>query len=461
MATTFLEYLTQPNPQTIIHSKDGSSTRTAIKYGPDRCIIWEDITWDNLKATFGNVLKRPMQEPRVANATDVPPKKREIFREQSVTQLIVAWNEPVLRHVFEGTHDILCKTKHATSFRQGKLNLEANTGRGNVKNQKGKEQEPDWCVYQEVPELEPFYPNIVPGETKPSKKWKSEWVNSKKPAEKKMAYHAMSQITKYMWESRTRYGFIISEEELVLVRLSVFMRENVAGTGIENLNRSFENMDDEQEVAGSDDDADQISNPPSHASFAESRRRTGLQVEYAGIPWTASGKDTLTMNLGLWWLPVLAVQGHVIKESGTYTSLRKRTRGKSPTFQLGQAELDVLDRVYGEIPHAQKRKAEKDEDEIGTDSSACNASSGFDEPDPARPRSCKRRRPRLKAGPSSRLDQRPSNQSFEEQSLSPRYPRRRVRRQSKRRRRPSKSGPEFEESSQGTDGINLSFYLPE
>ncbi|ETS85072.1 hypothetical protein PFICI_03097 [Pestalotiopsis fici W106-1] len=393
MAATFLEYLTQPNPQPIVHTKEGSSTRTGTNYGPDRCVKWEDFTWENLRATLGNVLRQPMPEPRIADASEVPPEKRDIFREDSVTQLAVAWNEPVLRHAFGGTHAALCRKKPANSFRQGKIHFAANTGRGNTKNHKGEEQEPDWCVYQEVPGFYPFYPNIVPGDSKSSKKWKSEWVNSKKPMLRKRAQHVMTQITKYMWESRTRYGFIISEEELVLVRLSVFVREQVAGAGVENLNRSFENFDDEQRVGSSDDDADQISNPPSNASFAESSRKTGLQVEYTVVPWKASGTDILTMNLALWWLPVLAVQGHIIKKSGTYTSLGKHTRGGSPVLQLDQAELDMFDKVYGETSHLRKRKAaeDRDEDQLGIDSCASDPSSDTDEPGPAIHHSYKRR----------------------------------------------------------------------
>ncbi|KAI1878222.1 uncharacterized protein JN550_000404 [Neoarthrinium moseri] len=463
MATTFLEYLTQPNPQTTVLSKAGSSTKTGINYGPDKCIKWEDITWENLEATFKNILKQPMRKPRVADASEVPPEKMEIFREGSVTQLAVAWNEPVLRHVFQGTHDALGRPKHASAFRRGRIHLEMNTGRGNVKNPKGRDQEPDWCVYQKVPGLEPFYPNIVPGDSKPAKKWKSAWVNSKKPVQRRKADYVIRQMTKYMWEAKTRYGFIISEEELVPVRLSVFPRENIAGTGVEMLNKSFENVDDEQEEGVSDDDADQISNAPSNASFGESRRKTGLQVEYSGIPWTASGENILTMNLALWWLPVLAVQGHTIKQSGTYTSLGKRTRGDSPVFQLDQAELDMLDKAFGEASHPRKRKAEEaeEEEEIESDSSASNLSSTTDEQRPARLHSSRRGRSRLKAGSTSRLDQHTSKRRVGKQSPSFEYPAQRALRRSRRRRRPSQSGPEIEESSQGTEGINHSFCLHE
>ncbi|KAH6648044.1 hypothetical protein BKA67DRAFT_579274 [Truncatella angustata] len=403
MSKTFLDYLTQPNPEPKVHKQGkGYSTATQADYGPDRYDIWEDITWDNLKATFEHILEKPLGKPFVRSAKDIPLEKLDIFEEDSVTQLAVAWNEPVLRHVFEGTYKAICEEIPQEAFRRGIICLEKNTGRGHVKGVNGKNQMPDWCAYQRKPGQGPYFPNIVPGDSKPAGKWKSEWIDSKTHSLRRKAHHVMVQITKYMWEARTRYGFILSEEELVLVRLSAYPREDqfvqTRNEGVKQRgqilgsDRFFQNEDGD----GDDDDTDEAdgwSNPPSNASYAGDTRKTGLQVEYSCIPWVASGHDVLTMNLALWWLPILAVQENSIKQSGTYTSLGEIIRGTSPVFELEQTERDMQDRFYGEEGHRHKRKVHEEEE--GNDDIAS----------PVPPSTDKRRRPSLRSRSSLRVKQ--------------------------------------------------------
>lgn len=469
MTKTFLDYLTQANPPTIVCNEgSGYSTKTQTNYGPDDCIIWEDITWDNLETTFESILKQPMRKPAVCDAHDVPPEKTEIFEEDSVTQLVVAWNEPVLRHAFEGTHNAMCEASPHRAFRHGRIHFEKNSGRGHLKSPNGRKQMPDWCVYQRVEGLGPYYPNIVPGDTKPASKWKSEWVESGDPTLKKKARCVMVQITKYMWEAKTRYGFILSEEELVPVRLSVFPRKKIsAQTGSKGIrNKSHVEMtgsffEEEEEGEGEDDDdgdetsnddTDRASNPASAASFADDTRKTGLQVEYCRIPWAASGRRVLTVNLALWWLPVLAVQENTIKQSGTYTSLGESERGKSPSFQLDQTERDMLDKVYGEEAHRRKRKAEHDL----PDTSESSPSPETDERS-KRTGVSKGRRPRIMSRSSSRLYQYATKRPPKEQSSSSHYSTPRGLRRSKRTGGPSEAHYGRDESPRETDEFVHSF----
>lgn len=371
MPKTFFDYLTQPNPEPKVHKQGkGYSTATKANYGPDRYGIWEDFTLENLKANFEHVLKKPMRRPPVRSVKDIPPEKMDIFEEESITQLAVAWNEQVLRHVFEGTYNTMCEESSQEAFRQGRIYLERNTGRGHLRGANGRSQMPDWCAYQQKAGQGPFFPNIVPGESKPAGKWKSEWINSETESLRKKAHHVMVQMTKYMWEAKTRYGFILSEEELVPVRLSAFTKEqqvvrnNNEGTKnkgqLENTDHFFQDLDEDGDDVTDEDDQD--SNTPSNASYAGSTRKTFLQMEYSRIPWTASGHEVLTVNLVLWWLPVLAVQENAIKKSGTYTPLKENRRGTSPVFELDQAERDMLDKVYGEQIHQRKRKVDENED---------------------------------------------------------------------------------------------------
>jgi len=153
----------------------------------------------------------------------------------------------------------------------------------------------------------------------------------------------LNQITKYMYLGGKRYGFILSEEELVAVRLSMFTRDTEAlqelaqddSAAAAHMIGSFQNLDDK-----SDED------------FADAQRRQGRYLEYCGIPWDASGEDSFTVNLTLWWLTVLAMQDASIKSVGDYTPLSSLIRGQSPPYALPVAETEAnhTQSSVGDVP---------------------------------------------------------------------------------------------------------------
>ncbi|KAK2810238.1 hypothetical protein FQN50_003208 [Emmonsiellopsis sp. PD_5] len=97
--------------------------------------------------------------------------------------------------------------------------------------------------------------NRCPGDLKVSWKWKSEWQESLAPDWAKEYRQVLSQINFYMKQNGARYGFIITDTELVPVK------------------RLSEN---------------------GHVAVA------------TAIPWTQRGPGQLTVLLGLWYLGMLA-----------------------------------------------------------------------------------------------------------------------------------------------------------
>lgn len=340
MATTFFEYLTLPNPETdASRCKKGPNTKSTSNYGPNKVRPWTDITLKNLEASFGDVLLQQMDKPLIKDSKDVPLEKGILYEEDSITMLAASWTEPVVQHALSGTQKVLSDSQPDGPFTRGKIYFLKNTGRGHVKNEKGKDQKPDWCVYQkgQVEGDGELVANLVPGDTKPARKWKSAWINSTDETTRRRAKLVLQQITKYMYLGNTRYGFILSEEELVPVRLSKYLRgpgrddeKRTDNRDQQILRSNWETINDDQEDDGVISDITQDGERDTDGSFAESSRPFGLLLEYGCVPWGANGRGDLTINLTLWWLPVLAVQCALIKESGSYTPLSEKKRGHSP-----------------------------------------------------------------------------------------------------------------------------------
>ncbi|KAL9123764.1 MAG: hypothetical protein Q9217_006839 [Psora testacea] len=98
-------------------------------------------------------------------------------------------------------------------------------------------------------------PNRCPGDLKVSWKWKSAWRTTHEEALQREYKQAFSQVNFYMKQHQARYGFIITDTELVPVK----------------------RMPDNGHIA--------VAN---------------------AVPWTRQGNGLLTVLLGLWYLGMLA-----------------------------------------------------------------------------------------------------------------------------------------------------------
>ncbi|KAI1503358.1 hypothetical protein F5X99DRAFT_375878 [Biscogniauxia marginata] len=358
MAPTFLHSLTLANPKVdSSESKEGKSTKTSRVYGPHDCKLWADVTWENLEATFGEVLRQEVHEDRTRDANDAASVKTDILEEGSVITLTHGWNEKVVQRALDGTRDILMKNQLKGPLSRGVIHFTKNDGEGHIPNELGNLQKPDWCVYQKKAGDKAPFGNIVPGDCKPAKKWKSEWINSDDERLKQKARRVVQQITKYMYLGKTRYGFVISEEELVPVRLSMFHRQKDALEGRIIADHQEQQIADTSEAYGEGDEpynpcSPEIPLEPGQTlgvPFINPGNRIRLLLEYCQIPWTASGSGRL---------PLLAIQDSSIKGTDTYTSLGEITRGGSPVFEE-QEHRDKIDNntILERQTRARKRRA--------------------------------------------------------------------------------------------------------
>lgn len=100
---------------------------------------------------------------------------------------------------------------------------------------------------------------------------------------------AIRQIYTYCITANARYGFLITDQELLAIRIS----------WLESAGKTLPKTTREEEV--------------------KRRQRKG-NLEYKAIPWTNDGSDSsssthgLTINLALWWLHMMAAIGHEIED---------------------------------------------------------------------------------------------------------------------------------------------------
>ncbi|KAI0410871.1 hypothetical protein F5X98DRAFT_358646 [Xylaria grammica] len=361
MGNTLLHYLTLRNPNIIQRGLSGKGTETRKIYGPDKREPWADMTFENLQMAFGEVLSKEMSLPEPRDASKIPATKRKIYTETSVRKLAVAWNEHVVQHALDGANGVLRQAKYGDPLAIGRVQFTDNDGRGDLKDEDGRWHYPDWIAYREcegdsiIPNpvsgnRKQTIPNLLPGECKPSMKWKSQWLYCSDQSLKMKAEWVLRQVTKYMHLAKTRYSFILSDEELVPVRLSTYTRNPAAEVeqlneaqkeNIVDLGISFEESEEEEEGAGAQFSRVPLERDPD-GSFADESREIGYVLEWCSIPWENMGRDALTINLALWWLCVLATQGTSVKGYGTYTPLGEMNRGDSPDpfVHTRQSEAD-------------------------------------------------------------------------------------------------------------------------
>ena len=318
MATTFLEYLALPNPDLDTSKfKEGPPYKSQVTYGPDDVKKLKGATWQDLNATFRDVLAERMNKPKVTNAQDVPAVKTELWEESGVLTLAQEWSEPVVNHALSGTQEKLRLKDPERPLGGGELHFLKNDGRGDLKDEKGKKHKPDWFFFQKQADGDH---KLVFGDMKPAKKFSSQDINSKDPQKKQDSKYALEQITKYLWLGKTRYGFLLTDEELVLVRLSI-CKPHTEEPEPDPKEEHFSRMLKQSKGSA-------LKSPGPY-----------LVLEWSRIPWSSSGSNKLTVNLGLWWWCVLAIQSCSIKEWSKYTSFGESKRGHSPEYDIQELAI--------------------------------------------------------------------------------------------------------------------------
>jgi hypothetical protein len=315
-SSTLRKYLTQRNPHIVLLNNgaveeparrpSGRSYTTHYDYPlPYKVIKWKDFNMRNIKKIFegevGEMLKQEFDD--FQSITDSLTKDHRICDEPSL-QIVIGPS------IATATQAALEKTSPLMISQQVQM------GVGRIARFFHKSRKvPDWAATSDLQNPN----NICPGDTKLSKNFKSQDMYSRsgvliRSVDNMMApaLWPLRQITYYCLKSHARYGYLITESELIVVRVSHH------GELSENANLS---------------------------EISQAVHDRAL-VEWEAIPWNheEDSKD-LTVTLALWVLHILAANdGHLgrkyqsLKEEKVRPLAQHRVLSQEPTSPISETE---------------------------------------------------------------------------------------------------------------------------
>jgi hypothetical protein len=180
------------------------------------------------------------------------------------------------------------------------------------------------------------YQNLLPGDSKLSNKWQSSWHSNPDPSTRKAWSQPIRQILHYCKLSHCRYGFLITDAELVVLRVT----PQPTGEGLAPTKPLREPTGPGHSYHFSEStDASNLSDMlrdmsmESPSSYRPTSSATdGFAVEYQAVPMEShgNGKRQLTVQLALFYLAWIA-------GAGTNTLLNRY-----PSFDSSWPRLDGL-----------------------------------------------------------------------------------------------------------------------
>jgi len=186
---------------------------------------------------------------------------------------------------------------------------------------------PDWSVVSDRHMARDTYLNIVPGDTKVSSKWTSAMADSRHYFTEWQK--VVSQVLSYMAQWSVRYGFIVTDAEVVVLRAA---RQYVAaGIAAARPVRSSVGRHNRQ----ASDISMMMSSDPVEASIESSlsfRDDDPLNWDYNlqyCIPWSSHGSK-LTGKLALWAVAMMSLSGdnHIDYSYPDLDTWRKQADGR-------------------------------------------------------------------------------------------------------------------------------------
>ncbi|KAJ3539610.1 hypothetical protein NM208_g5418 [Fusarium decemcellulare] len=172
---------------------------------------------------------------------------------------------------------------------------------------------PDWGLASSCKMEQGKLRSLLPGDTKLSTKWRPDMVSSQKAVERYQWTLPSSQVITYAAQSSRRYGFIVTDEALVVLR---FTKQRI-GHGLAATRprramepRTYKPFTSSENDASSLSESAPLDSPKSQSyidnDFADALDGEFLPPEYAVIPMAAHGNGKLTVKLSMFCLCLMA-----------------------------------------------------------------------------------------------------------------------------------------------------------
>ena len=288
---SLLNYLRTENPAVDGHMCHGKGLTTSNTWETPKSIeLWEDFEFKSLQAIYDGQLQEILNRRFILQEFSAIPQFpfREIHDEDSLESLLIKWNQSIVSHALSNAQD------HLNNGQENDTIYMVKGGQAKYPDDSSRYR-PDWGAVKRTANCTTKPETILPGETKLSQKWSSRKIKLGpvyEDYETTKWLPPVSQIFSYCVRSNSRYGYLITDEELVVVRIREEPRTD-----------SQSAVDTHESIESSD---------------STCARYIGI-LEYQAIPWT---KDTtsedekckgMTMNLALWWLHMMAAEDSSIK----------------------------------------------------------------------------------------------------------------------------------------------------
>ncbi len=304
---SLLDYLRSENPVLngdMCHGRGNTLSQGDLWETPRVIKVWEDFNFNSLKSIYGGQLQTTLNRRFTFHDFSAIPGFPfcEIHDEKSLDYLIAKWNYSMIA-------DALSTAQSHLDNHPAHRRIHMVGGSQADYPASSPKYRPDWGAVRRATACIGKPKNVLPGETKLSQKWSSTFIRL---GDVKFDYtkvdwlRPLAQIFSYCVRSNSRYGYVITDKELVVVRIS----------------------------PGSDTDSDSVfdiqgSSESSDLTPAARARSSGI-LEFQAIPWGfdkhpvyRNGKG-MTVNLALWWLHMMAAESSEIEER--YTPLPAAVR---------------------------------------------------------------------------------------------------------------------------------------
>ncbi|KAI2017902.1 hypothetical protein LOZ45_006093 [Ophidiomyces ophidiicola] len=285
--------------------------------------------------SFRNILEKTFGNPFPETSPALTPLECMVFDENSLEHLLSRSISPAVTEALGKAFEICYghNTTEAIAMTRG--------GRARKTDCPGDPAKfPDWAGV--IPcQNSPGFENRCPGDTKLSTKWKS--VDSR---HEQKFFWPLWQVCYYCTEDwTTRYGYLITQEELVVLRF--YTRDRIdpglaqtrgvrsrptpspprhqrlsISTVISDTSTMSLDSSPPRILSQSSSTTESQAPPPSSSFHAESTDGETRLVEMKSIPWDDHGPNKLTIELALWWIHMLAAAPNSsITLEETYPSL--------------------------------------------------------------------------------------------------------------------------------------------
>ncbi|KAI1120865.1 hypothetical protein F5Y10DRAFT_114139 [Nemania abortiva] len=270
---TLRKALTQGKPYFHCQVKTFTNSRNKgwPKIPTDNVISWDAFNIQNLNESYGHILDSPIPEGElnVPKPDSVLPSVRKIAKPRDISHLI-KWSDAVLGPTFEFARNKL-ELQPGTAVKRDFTQPEKTHTRPGLANKtKAGRIKADHVI-----QLDDFpMQMLVLGLGRPSRYFSGRRLVHE---QREGPLWQVRQLANLCAHSKTRYGYILTDEDFVACCFSIGGPESEAS---------------ESKV--------------SESKVSESRV-PGWTVAVKAVPWTKAGETQLTTDLALWWLCMLAV----------------------------------------------------------------------------------------------------------------------------------------------------------